>query len=646
MIAQIESASHRTTGLLLAALMVALPGAAFGDGPEGGVDEGASAAEAKGDPSEKGPEQESWFTDVAKPAGVFKSHRNRSFENRYAHIMEGYTALGASVAVADYNGDGWDDLFVTDSSNGGKNLLYRNNGDFTFTDVAAEAGVADGNDATNASANSLWFDGDNDGDPDLLVIRFGQNLLYENLGDGTFRDVTAGSGIDDLYLNCIVAVAFDYDLDGDLDLFYGNYFAPVNLFDPETPRFFPESFETAANGGGVTVFRNDGPAKGGGWLSFTDVTDEVGLGKISGWSLDLGHADADHDGDDDLYVAADFGTDNLFRNNADGTFTDVTEKSIGIDTKKGMNVDWGDFDRDGYFDIYVTNITDEYMREGNFLWVNNGDLTFTDLSRETGTHNTGWGWAGKFFDYDNDGWLDLYVVNGWVSGNEDNYVLDIFDLIIQPDVDLADARNWPPMGPKTLSGYQHNSLFRNLGGTLFQDEAPRHGLDSLLDGRGVGLGDFDHDGSIDFFVSNANREPILARNHQPTDHHWIALRLEGEASNRDAVGARVKATVDGQERWTFVNGGNGFASQSTRTLHFGLGKVGEVEKLEVFWPSGATQSFTKLAADHIYRLKEGGKLEPWTPGTPSIAPKAQAAVPKAAPKAPKPASASGADESP
>ena len=551
---------------------------------------------------------DSWFEECSAAAGVAHKHTNRSFKNPYAHIMEGYTALGAAVAAADFDGDGREDLFVTDSQDGAKNRLYRNNGDFTFTEVAAKAGVAEGNDAANASADALWFDGDNDGDQDLLVVRFGHNLLYRNRGDGSFEEVTARAGLE-RYLNCIVAIAFDYDLDGDLDLFLGNYFQAVNLFDPETPRFFPESFEHANNGGGVILLRNDGD------LRFTDVTAAAGLAS-SGWVLDLGHADADQDGDDDLYVAADFGTDRFFANNGDGTFTDVTEQAIGIDTKKGMNADWGDFDNDGLFDVYVTNITDEYMKEGNFLWQNLGDLTFADVSRETGTHATGWGWAGKFFDYDNDGWLDLYVVDGWVSGSKENYVLDIFALITQPDVDLADARLWPPMGNKTLSGYQRNRLFHNQGGTLFKDEAPRHGLDSLLDGRGIAVVDFDQDGRQDLFVTNAGREPLLFRNLQPTGNHWLQLELQGTRSNRDAVGARVWVTAAGRRQVSFVNGGNGFASQSSRRLHFGLGTATKVETLEVAWPSGLRQTFHGLAADRAYRLVEGGEL----PGAASAAP--------------------------
>ncbi|NJL28274.1 MAG: CRTAC1 family protein [Thermoanaerobaculia bacterium] len=561
---------------------------------------------------------ERWFVEVAEPAGVAHPHVNRSFNNPYAKIMEGYTALGASASVADFDGDGDEDVFFTTSDDGGKNRLYRNNGDFTFTDVAAAAGVAEGNDAANASADSLWLDMDGDADQDLLVVRFGQNLLYRNDGPGDggqvrFTEVGKAAGLE-RYLNCIVAIAFDVDRDGDLDLVLGNYFAPVNLFDPQTPRFFPESFETANNGGGLTYLRNEGVGENG-IVRFIDATAGAGL-ELSGWTLDLGHADADLDGDEDLYVAADFGTDRFFRNNGDGTFSDVTKTAIGIDTKKGMNADWGDFDNDGLFDVFVTNITDEYMKEGNFLWHNDGvgadgQLRFSDLARETGTHNTGWGWAGKFFDYDNDGWLDLYVVNGWVSGNEENYVVDIFNLIIQPNVDLADARNWPPMGEKTLSGYQKNSLFHNQGGTLFKDDAARHGVDSLLDGRGVAVADFDRDGRLDFFVANANANPLLFRNVEPSGNHWVELQLTGVKSNRDAVGTRVAVTVAGDQRLSFVNGGNGFASQSSRHVHFGLGAAKKLDKVEVTWPSGKIETFENVVADTRYALTEGaGTLRP------------------------------------
>ncbi|MBM3734752.1 MAG: CRTAC1 family protein [Acidobacteria bacterium] len=541
-----------------------------------------------------------WFADVTGQAGIRHKHTNRAFENPYAHIMAGYTALGASGAVADFDGDGWEDIFATDSQKSGKNRLYRNNGNLTFTDVAREAGVAEGNDDRNASSDALWFDYNGDGRPDLFVIRFGQSLLYENLGNGKFRDVTRQAGLT-RYANSITAIAFDYDLDSDLDLFVGDYFQPVDIFKPNTPRFFPENFETANNGGGVAVFRND---KG----AFTNVSAQVGI-KISGWTLDLGHADADLDGDDDLYVAADFGTDRFFVNNGNGTFTDLTDKAIGVDSKKGMNVDWGDFDNDGYFDVYVTNITDDYMREGNFLWKNNGNLTFTDVSREMNVHDTGWGWAAKFFDYDNDGWQDIYAVNGWVSAGKDSYVPDIFEMVVKANQDFADARNWPPMGNKSLSGYQKNRLFRNHGGQAFKDEATLHGVDSVRDGRGVALADFDRDGRVDMFVSNANAEPFLYRNTAPA-RSWIGFEFEGRKSNRSAIGAVVTVTAGGRTQKLFVNGGNGFASQSSREVRFGLADAGQAA-VKVRWPSGETQVFENLAANKTYKIAEGGKPAAW-----------------------------------
>ncbi len=541
-----------------------------------------------------------WFEDLTLKAGLTNKHTNRVFKNPYAHIMAGYTALGAAVAVGDYDRDGYEDLFMTDSKEGGKNHLYRNNGDLTFTDVASEAGVADGNDAEDASADALWFDYNNDGWLDLLVIRFGHNQLFKNLGNGRFEDVTKSSGID-RYMNAITAVAFDYDHDGYVDLFIGSYFQPINIFNPDTPRFFPESFETANNGGGVTVFHNN---RNG---TFTDVTEKVGL-KLSGWTLDLGHGDANNDGWDDLYVACDFGTDHFFLNNGDGTFKDITSTAVGFDSKKGMNVDWGDYDNDGLLDIYVTNITDDYMREGNFLWHNNGNLTFSDVARETGTYNTGWGWAAKFLDYDNDGWLDLYVVNGWVSGSSESYVPDIFAMVTKPNIDFADARNWPAMGSKSLSGYEKKRLFHNERGQIFKDDAFRQGLDSTRDGRGIGVADFDNDGRLDMVVSNANSAPYFYHNvlpEGPDGPHWIELVLQGTKSNRFGVGAQVRFTVAGKTYLRFVNGGNGFASQSTFRVHLGLADRKAVERTEIRWPSGATQVFENLGADCIYDIVEG-----------------------------------------
>jgi hypothetical protein len=538
-----------------------------------------------------------WFEDITEKAGVNRPHTNRVFKNPYANIMAGYTALGAAAAVADFDSDGWDDIFVTDSKLDGKNHLYHNTKNLTFTDVASEAGVADGNDDENATSDALWLDYNNDGHPDLFVVRFGHSQLFENLGNGRFQDVTRKAGVD-AYHNAITAIAFDYDHDGFVDLFIGSYFQPVNIFNPSTPRFFPESFETAANGGGITAYHNNGNG------TFTDVTKAIGLAS-SGWVLDLGHGDANNDGYDDLYAAVDFGTDRFYVNNGNGTFSDITKSAVGFDTKKGMNAEWGDYDNDGLLDIYVTNITDDYMKEGNFLWHNNGNLTFTDVARETGTYDTGWGWAGKFVDFDNDGWLDLYVVNGWRSAGSENYVTDIFEMLTRPNIDLADVRNWPPMGRKTLSGYQKKKLFHNEKGQFFKDQAAIHGVDSTRDGRGIAVADFDNDGRMDMFVSNANANPFLYHNIFPGKAAWAEFVLTGTKSNRSAIGAQIRVTCGKQTYLRFVDGGNGFASQSSSHVHFGLGSATTMDRVEIRWPSGVKQVLEHIPVNHILKIVEG-----------------------------------------
>src|SRR3984885_8681874 len=558
-------------------------------------------------PPDSGPAARPWFEDVTHKAGILYRHHPRQFDNPYATIMQGYARLGAAVAVADYDGDGFEDIFVTDSCSTCKNHLYHNNGNFTFTDVAEQAGVADGNDDDNASTAALWFDFNNDGKLDLLVVRFGRSILYKNLGNGRFRDVTKSAGLD-RYMNAIKPIPFDYDNDGYPDLFFGSYFQPINIFHPGTPRFFPESFETANNGGGVTVFHNN---RNG---TFTEVTDRVGI-RTTGWTLDLGHGDANNDGLEDLYVANDFGTDRFYLNNGNGTFTDKTATAIGFDTKKGMNVDWGDYNNDGWLDIYVTNIYDDYMKECAMLWQNMGDGTFVDVSSEVGTCDTGWGWGAKFVDYDNDGWPDLYVMNGWISAGKEDYVPDIFAMVTRPGVDLADARNWPPIGNKSLSGYERKRLFHNVGG-VFKEEASRHGLDSLKDGRGIAVADFDNDGRLDLFITNADDEANLYRNVLLTGAHWVTLLLEGTKSNHFAIGAQVRLTAGGKTYLQYVNGGNGFAAQSPTRVHFGLATLNKIDSIEVRWPSGLKQTFAGPEVDHLYKIVEGqtaNALSIWRP---------------------------------
>ena len=298
-------------------------------------------------------------------------------------------------------------------------------------------------------------------------------------------------------------------------------------------------------------------------------------------------------------------------NNGDGTFKDMTETAIGIDTKKGMNVDWGDFDNDGLLDIYVTNITDDYMREGNFLWKNNGNLTFTDVSRETGTYDTGWGWGAKFFDYDNDGWLDLYVTNGWVSaGKRELRARHLRDDHQARTSTLADARNWPPMGNKSLSGYQKKRLFHNERGQAFTDQAPKYGVDSIARRPRHRRRGFRQRRPARHVRRQRERRAVPLPQHAAgRSGHWAEFVLDRRRSRTGgAVGAQVRVTAGGRthaavrrRRQRLRRPGESRACTSASAT------ATTIDTVEVRWPSGLRQTLTNVPVDRLTRITEGSQ---------------------------------------
>ena len=543
------------------------------------------------------------FTEIAAKAGIQTTHHTRIFPGKHADVLRMFTSGGSSAAAGDYDGDGLDDLFVTDSDNGKPNHLFHNNGNMTFTEVTDKAGVAGGNDPKSIVADALWLDYDNDGKEDLLIGRFGTPILYHNEGAGKFKDVTAGSGFT-RFGNTIASVAFDYDNDGLVDVMLGNYFKPQNLIELPDPHVLPNDLDNAINGGGVTLWHNDGKGK------FSDVTNKAGFGKLTGWTLDLGHGDFDNDGDQDLYIACDYGTDQIFFNNGNGTFTDTTEKSIGFDTRKGMNAEVTDYDNDGFLDVYVTNITDEYMKECNMLWHNNHDGTFTDISKETNTCATLWGWAAKFGDFDNDGWPDLYVVNGLRSAGKENYIPVLLNnLLLKPGMDFSDVRNWPDIGGMTWSGYQKKKMFRNLAGQTFKEISGEAGTDNEMDGRGLSLADFDHDGKLDIFQVNADQKALFYKGVTTGGGNWAQFKLTGTKSNRNAIGARITVKAAGLTQMREVDGGNGYAGQSSKTVHLGIGAATKFDSVEIRWPSGLVEKINGAALGTINKITEGKGLQ-------------------------------------
>ena len=541
------------------------------------------------------------FVDVSKAAGVDHLHHGPAVDKRLQNLGPWFTALGAGGAVGDFNDDGYEDIYVTDNFEGMPNALYRNNGDFTFTDISKTAGVADLNRGGRFSSMALFLDCDNNGTKDLVVARFGQAVLFKNNGDSTFTDISANSEFP-LNRNTVALNAFDFDRDGDLDLYMGNYFPDVDLLDVKTTKLLHDSWEAARNGGTNVLMKNDGHCR------FSNVTKGSGLDD-TGWTLAIGASDLDKNGWTDLYVANDFGPDKMYRNNADGTFSDISESAFGVDTKKGMNSEVGDYDNDGWMDIYVTNITEPFLNECNMLWRNNGDFTFTDVATATRTCDTDWGWGAKFIDYDNDGLLDLYVLNGFISAGEGEYIDILMPIILDSDVDLSDTMSWPPLGKMSFSGGEENRLFKNRGNHAFEEVGKDNGVNSKRDGRGLIVADFDNDGAQDLYVINSNNKAILYRNISGQSNRWIEIRLQGTDSNRDAIGTKVSFYTKSGMFFRETNAGNGYEGQSTSYIHVGVGSHKKIDKVVIDWPSGKSQVFKNVNTGVRYKIIEGKALK-------------------------------------
>ena len=600
------------------------------------------------------------FTEQAASAGCDHHHTMVSLASVFDNIMPWLSSVGAAAAAADYDADGDADLYVTSSGRGERNRLFRNHGDGTFEDVTDAAGVACGN-PEGASMHAVWGDVDNDGDLDLYVVKWAErNTLFLNHGDGTFADVSAIAGVD--YWGYGNGATFlDYDRDGHLDILVGNYFCETvvdpktgqrvrnDLWNPVTTRVMHETFTHADNGGRNVLYRNRGDG------TFEDVTERVGL-TFTGWTLAVGSGDLNNDNWPDLYLANDFGPDELYLN------TGATENpprfrlvvdprghpGVGNDWWKGMNVDMGDVNNDGYLDLYVTNILERRYKtdEGNMLWINCADPLcpggrgFLNLAEASGTHDGGWGWGGKFADFNNDGLLDLYTVNGFVTGDPDrNYWYQIQDMVTQTKNQTADAADWPVMGTRDLSGRERGRLFIQVPRRKSTDDAttatttgargrtaaPRFvevarqaGISDTYNGRGIAVADFNLDGYVDLYVANqgapscyyVNRSAQRSRAERAAPG-FMRIKLVGRpgeplavadrvfASARDAVGARVILSTSAGQLMREVQGGMGFASQSEHTLHFGLPIDAELQGIEVRWPSGRVQTLPASVAETL-----------------------------------------------
>jgi len=546
-----------------------------------------------------------YLEEVAQASGINFVHQAPTLDRQLDHIMPQVASMGAAVSIVDFDRDGWSDIYTTNSGEGSRNSLYRNAGDGTFKDVAGEVGLADVNQAsTGVSMGGVWGDYDNDGYEDLFLYKWGKPELFHNDGGLKFSRVTERAGLPP-WINANTAIWFDYDNDGLLDLFVGGYYADdVDLWHLKSTRIMPESFEYAKNGGRKYLFHNLGQG------SFEEISAQLGI-DTRRWALAAAAADLRGTGRPDLFIANDYGVSELYFN--DGKqFRAVGEQTgVGFAPKSGMNVGFGDILNQGKFAIYVTNISEQgVLIQGNNLWLpkegTSGDsLQYENFAREMGVELGGWSFGAQFGDLNNDGMLDLYVTNGYVSlDREKNYWYDFSKIAGGNSTIIADAKNWPAMDGRSLSGYQQKRVWLNDGSARFLDVAQAVGATDTNDGRSVALADLWNRGVLDVIVANQRGPLLVYKNTAAPENQWMAFELEGTASNRSALGTQVRLFWNGQQQVQEVLGGSGFCSQNQRRLHFGLGKDPQIEKAVIRWPSGKIQTLEKPASRQIYKLKE------------------------------------------
>jgi len=546
-----------------------------------------------------------YLEEVSRAAGINFQHQAPKLDPKLDPIMPEVASMGASVSIVDFDRDGWPDIYVTNSAIGSKNALYRNMHDGTFKDVASEMGIADVNQpGTGVSMGAVWGDFDNDGYEDLFLIKWGRPELFHNDQGHGFTRVTEQTGLPS-WINANTAIWFDYDGDGLLDLFVGGYYSEdIDLWHIATTRIMPESFEYAKNGGRKYLFHNLGNGK------FEEVSAKVGIDSRR-WALAAAAADLRGTGHPDLFIANDYGVSELYFN--DGKrFREVGEKTgVGFAPKSGMNAAFGDILNQGRYAVYVSNISEDgILIQGNNLWVPKegtaGEaIQYQNLARDFGVELGGWSFGGQFGDLNNDGTLDLYLTNGYISLDRNrSYWYDFSKVAGGNSTIIGDAKNWPAFEGRSLSGYQSKRVWLNDGAGKFVDVAQAVGATDTYDGRSVALVDLWNRGVLDVVVANQNGPLLLYKNTVAPENQWMEFELEGTTSNRSAIGAKVTLFWNGQQQVQEVSGGCGFAAQNDRRLHFGLGTNPQIEKAVIRWPSGKLQTIDKPAADQLHKIKE------------------------------------------
>jgi hypothetical protein len=527
------------------------------------------------------------LVDITPSTNIHFDHLS-SPEKKY--IVESMSGGGALI---DYDRDGWPDIYFTNApgvdmalaNKKARSALYHNNHDGTFTDVTEKAGVAYPCWAMGAAVG----DYNNDGWPDLLVTCFGRVVLYRNNGDGTFTDVTAQAGLGKDAEWATGAAFGDYDGDGLADLFVAHY---VDLSLKDLPQFGSkvtcqyhgiavQCGPRGLKGSPDNLYHNNGDG------TFTDVSKQAGVDDANKFfGLTSVWCDFNNDGRLDLFVANDGEPNYLYRNDGHGHFTDIALQAgvaVNLDGSEqaNMGVALGDYQHKGLFSIAITHFSEEYAA----LFRNDGALSFTDVSSESGIARASTpyvGWGDAFFDLDNDGWPDLILVNGHVYPHVD-----------QKDIGTKFRE------PKLLFLNQHNGTFRDISRLA----GPAIQIPQVS--RGLAVGDLFNDGHLELVIENLEGQPTILRTQGSPGNHWISIALQGTKSNRLALNARLRVTAGALVQQDEVFSGGSYLSQNDLRIHFGLAKHDKLDKLEIFWPSGKVETLTNLAADHFYTVTEG-----------------------------------------
>jgi hypothetical protein len=524
------------------------------------------------------------FADVTAKAGIGFVHKSGASPEKF--MVE---TFGSGVAWIDYDDDGFPDLFFVNGAPGSSNALYRNDGDGTFTDVTARAGVA-GNERPGYKTGVAVGDFDNDRYLDLYVTAFGPNTLYRNNRDGTFSDVTAASGVAGPATEWSTSTGFiDFDRDGFLDLYVVNYLDYRLSDNPycggAKPGYRMYCHPTMFDGVADRLYRNNGNG------TFTDISKQAGIANPAGKGLGVAFCDYDRDGLTDIYIANDTVRNFLYRNTSKGTFVDEAYRAgVGFDAngkpQAGMGTDCADVDGpstglgagNGLPDIFVTNFSEEL----NTLYQNKGDGLFEDVTVKAGL-GSGFmplGFGTKMFDADNDGDLDIHVTNGHVIDNVKLY---------RPNLTYA----------------QKDLLYENLG-ARFRDVSALAGaaLQTTRVGRGLAVADFDNDGKLDVVISSLGQRAVLLKNQSATAGNWIAIRAKGTKSNAFGLGATVTLETTEGRQVREINNTASYVSSNDVRLHFGLGAAKIIRQIEIVWPSGTRQVLKDVAVNQILTIEE------------------------------------------